>query len=54
MVSAKSMGTSTGIKEQYEKHKKFVGRGFLFPPPFIYILLKFDKNRKSYKEIISL
>jgi hypothetical protein len=32
MTTLESTGTSTEIKEQYEKHKKFVGRSFLFHP----------------------
>ena len=32
MSAIKSTGTSNVIKEQHEKHEKFVGRVFLFPP----------------------
>ena len=32
MAAAGSIGTSNEIKEQYEKHEKFVGTLFLFFP----------------------
>jgi hypothetical protein len=35
MVSAKSMGTSNVIKEQYGKHKKFLG-GVFYSLPLLY------------------
>ena len=34
MTTLESTGTSTEIKEQHEKHKKFVGRSFFIPSPF--------------------
>ena len=32
MAAVESIGTSNEMKEQYEKHEKFVGRVFLFSP----------------------
>jgi len=31
MAAVESTGTSSKIKEQYEKHEKFAGRFFIFP-----------------------
>ena len=31
MAAVESIGTSNEIKEQYEKHEKFVGGFFYFP-----------------------
>ena len=45
MIAVESIGTSSVIKEQYEKHEKFVAREFLF-----FSLLRKENGRKYEKQ----
>ncbi len=49
MAAVESTGTSTEKKEQYEKYKKFVGRGFLFSPSFYTSSLNLIKTANLIK-----
>ena len=49
MASIESIGTSSEIKEQYEKHEKFLGGFFYFPPSF-----QREKEGNRIREILEV